>query len=96
MALSDVEIWAELGAGRLVIEPTPDADRVVSSSIDLLLHDNIVALPDEADVRGISIDPSEPDIEIMSVLSKFGKAKRDDRRRAVQARTTHARHRQDP
>lgn len=76
MPLSDVEIWAEIGAGRLVIDPTPDADRVVGSSIDLLLHDDIVGLPDESEVRGISIDPSEPDIEIMSVLSRFGKARK--------------------
>ena len=42
MPLSDVEIWAELGAGRLIIDPHPDTDRVDSSSIDLLLHEESV------------------------------------------------------
>lgn len=73
MVLSDVEIWAELSAGRLFVDPPPDADRVVGSSIDLLLHDEIVALPEIEEVRGISVDPSEPELRIMAVLRQTGK-----------------------
>lgn len=47
MPLSDIEIWAEINAGHLVIEPPPDESAVVGSSIDLLLHEDLTALPQE-------------------------------------------------
>jgi len=73
MALSDVEIWAEIVAGRLVIDPTPSPDRVVGSSVDLLLHEELLVLPSRDEVMGISINPSEPELDIMRTLAKFGK-----------------------
>ena len=37
MALSDVEIWMELQAGAVIIDPVPDATQVNASSVDLHL-----------------------------------------------------------
>lgn len=37
MALSDVEIWMELQAGAVIIDPAPDATQVNASSVDLHL-----------------------------------------------------------
>ena len=37
MALSDVEIWMELQAGALIIDPAPDATTVNAASVDLHL-----------------------------------------------------------
>jgi dCTP deaminase len=70
MALSDVEIWAEIGAGWLEIDPPPSLDRVVASSIDLLLHYEILLLPPPNDpaIRGITVDPT--DVEVMAFLGK--------------------------
>lgn len=68
MPLSNIEIWAEMGAGRLRITPPPDPDRVVGSSIDLLLHEELIVLPGR--VEGLSINPSE--IDVMDMLGKFG------------------------
>ena len=75
MPLSDIEIWAELGAGHLIIDPPPSIERVDSSSIDLLLHEEIIIIPDRAAVAGITIDPSEPDLDVMSILVNFGTTK---------------------
>ena len=86
MPLSDVEIWAEMGAGRLIIDPPPTIDRVDSSSIDLLLHQELIILPDRADAIGITIDPSEPDLRVMSILSSMGQTKvlqNDDQHRLL-------------
>jgi len=41
MALSDVEIWMELQAGALVIDPLPDATSVNAASVDLHLDNKI-------------------------------------------------------
>ncbi|MBI4201292.1 MAG: dCTP deaminase [Chloroflexi bacterium] len=71
MTLSDVEIWAELGSGRLIIDPLPEADRVTGSSIDLLLYKELLVLPTQSEVKGVTIDPSETNV--MSMLRKFGK-----------------------
>ena len=75
MPLSDVEIRAELGAGRLVIEPPPTYDRVDSSSIDLLLHEEIIVMPGQAAARGVTIDPSNPDMDLMDIIKRFGEPK---------------------
>jgi len=75
MPLSDVEIWAELGLGRLVITPPPTPDRVDSSSIDLLLHEELTILPEQSTVSGITIDPSDPDLQIMKILSSMGETR---------------------
>ena len=50
MALSDVEIRAEIRAERLVFDPPINADtdgavrRIGSSSVDLLLHERLIIL----------------------------------------------------
>lgn len=56
MALSDVEIWAELTNGRLVITPDPGA-RVGPSSVDLLLGPELLILPSPEEVKGITVSP---------------------------------------
>ena len=70
MPLSDVEIWAEIGAGYLKIDPIPSPDRVVASSIDLLLHTEILVLPNPEDVRGISVDPAL--VQVTQLLESRG------------------------
>ena len=74
MTLSDVEIWAEIGAGRLVLDPSPNGDRIGNSSIDLLLHDELLILPSREKVEsmGITINPSAPEMQVMSLLSELG------------------------
>lgn len=74
MALSDVEIRAEIVAKRLIIEPpVVNTDRIGSSSIDLLLHEDLVVLPER--VPGVTVDPSDTDIDVMSILESQGEAK---------------------
>ncbi len=70
MTLSDVEIWAEIGAGRLVLDPPPDGDRIGNSSIDLLLHEELTVLPSREKVvsMGITVNPSTPEMQVMSLL----------------------------
>ena len=52
MVLSNVEIWAEIRAERLVFNPViDDEDRFDSSSVDLLLDDRLLILPDSAEGR---------------------------------------------
>ncbi len=71
MPLSDTEIWAELTTGRLVIDPPPTAERVGSSSIDLLLHSDILVLRPSP---GVIVDPSKK-LEIMRILRRHGDPK---------------------
>ena len=52
MVLSNVEIWAEIRAKRLVFDPPiDDEDRFDSSSVDILLDDRLLVLPDSAEGR---------------------------------------------
>ena len=78
MPLSNVEIRAEINANRLVFDPPiPDSplddedNRIGSSSVDLLLHEELIILPKDR-VPGITIDPSVADIEIMDILRRNG------------------------
>jgi dCTP deaminase len=73
MPLSDVEIWAEIGAGYLIIDPLPTHDRVGASSIDFLLHSEIIALPNPEAATGIAVDPSL--VDVMSILERYGQKK---------------------
>ncbi len=68
MVLSDVEIWAEIGTGLLKIEPLPSHDRVVASSIDLLLDKDLLILPDRNDpkIKGLTVDASA--VNVMAFL----------------------------
>ena len=71
MALSDVEIRAEIAAERLVFDPPiDDKERIGSSSVDLLLHEELLVLPER--VPGVSIDPSDDGIEVMQILGRHG------------------------
>lgn len=81
MPLSNVEIRAEINANRLVFDPPiPDSplndedNRIGSSSVDLLLHEELIILPKDR-VAGVTIDPSVPDIEIMDILIRNGEIK---------------------
>lgn len=72
MVLSDIEIWAEVQAGRLVIDPAPNESRVNSSSVDLLLDTEIIALPLNSEVQGISVNPAL--VNVMDLIKLHGKA----------------------
>jgi dCTP deaminase len=74
MALSDVGIWAELGAGRLRIDPRPEEDRVGGSSIDLLLHPTLIVFP-ESIPKAITVDPAHPDFDVMQLVNTLGNTK---------------------
>ena len=72
MVLSDVEIQAEIGAKRLIFDPPiQERERIGSSSVDLLLHEEIIVLPSH--VPGIHIDPSATGIEVMNIVRMHGK-----------------------
>ena len=73
MVLSDVEIRAEINEERLVFDPPiPLRDgRIDSSSVDLLLHPDLIVLPSER-VRGVTIVPSDRDVEVMGLLNIHG------------------------
>ncbi len=71
MVLSNVEIWAEIDAERLVFDPPiVDKGRVDSSSVDLLLHEDLIALP-KVD-PGIIIDPSASAANVTEILDRHG------------------------
>ena len=67
MVLSDTEIRAALGDNRLKIDPYP-AERIVPSSVDLLLHPSLRILPSPEEVRGVSIDPRE--VRVATLISQ--------------------------
>ncbi len=72
MALSDIEIRAEIAAERLVFEPPITADdRIGSSSEDLLLHKEIIAL-NPSDLSGVSVNPADPGFNVMKFLRDNG------------------------
>ena len=73
MVLSDVEIKAEIGAKRLVFDPpiAYDDDRIDSSAVDLLLHPDLILLPLER-VQGITIVPSDEEVQVMNLVNLHG------------------------
>ena len=78
MALSDVEIRAEIRAERLVFDPPINADadgfvrRIGSSSVDLLLHERLIVLDGDRE-SGVIIDPSARGFNVMDFLDKNGR-----------------------
>ena len=76
MVLSDVEIWAEIAAERLVFNPPiSERERVGSSSVDLLLHGDLVVLPSPTNPGDAKdIDPSAPGFNAMDIVRYMGTA----------------------
>ena len=74
MVLSDVEIHAEISAKRLVFDPSisDDLERIDSSAIDLLLHEDLILLP-KSPVSGYIVTPTNDNFNIMGFLSRNGK-----------------------
>lgn len=74
MALADIELRAELRAGRVVINPPIplDSDRLGSSSIDLLLHKELTVVGDNG-TAGIVVDPTAPGFQVMPFLRRNGR-----------------------
>ena len=75
MALSDVEIRAEIREQRLSFEPPVNADdieRIGSSSVDLLLHERLIIL-EKGSSPGVIVDPSADGFRVMDFLRKNGK-----------------------
>lgn len=76
MALSDVEIRAEINAKRLIFDPPIDDEkRIGSSSVDLLLHEELLILPEKR-VPGVVINPSDEEINVMEILTKHGESRK--------------------
>ena len=74
MVLSDIEIHAEIFAKRLVFDPPifDDLERIDSSAVDLLLHEDLILLP-ESPETGYSVTPTDANFDIMRFLSRNGK-----------------------
>ena len=76
MALSNVEIRAEIAAERLVFDPPisddPDDSRIGSSSVDLLLHERLIVLARDSS-PGVIVDPSASGFRVMDFLQKNGR-----------------------
>ena len=76
MALSNVEIRAEIMAERLVFDPPinddPDGSRIGSSSVDLLLHERLIVLPRDSS-PGVIVDPSAAGFRVMNFLQNNGR-----------------------
>ena len=72
MALSNVEIWAEIDAERLVFDPPiNDEDPIGSSSVDLLLHEDLLVLPEF--ITDDVFDPTEENANVMRFLEGHGR-----------------------
>lgn len=74
MALSDIEMQAELREERLVIDPPIplNSDRIGSSSIDLLLYRELTVAGDNGSA-GIVVDPTVPGFDVMAFLRRNGR-----------------------
>ena len=71
MVLSNLEILAEIDAERLVFDPKiSDRRRIGSSSVDLLLHEDLLILPEF--ISGDAFDPSEANASVMDFLEIHG------------------------
>ncbi len=73
MVLSDIDIRAEIDARRLIFDPPfedPD-ERIDSSAVDLLLHEELILLPQQP-VQGVTIVPSDEEVEVMNLLEIHG------------------------
>lgn len=71
MVLSNVEIWAEIRAERLVFDPpVVEEDRFGSSSVDLLLHERLLVLPDRMD--NMAFDALRDRGDVMAFLESRG------------------------
>ena len=73
MVLSNVEILAEIAQKRLVFDPpiTDTEDRIDSSAVDLLLHPDLILLPPRP-VSGVTIVPSDDEVQVMELLLNTG------------------------
>jgi dCTP deaminase len=72
MALSDIEIRAEIRAQRLIFTPrVDDDDRIDSSSVDLLLDEGLIVLAPGSS-PGVIVDPSEDGFSVMQFLRNNG------------------------
>lgn len=72
MVLSSVDISNEIAAGRLSFDP-PVEDRIGASSIDLLLHGDLVIPPKDHE-EGVIIAPG-PKIDIMKFVTNNSESK---------------------
>lgn len=72
MVLSDVDIGKEIRAGRLKFDPPIDEKRIGSSSIDLLLHEDLTILP-KSQEQGMIVAPG-PTTNIMRIVTKHSKS----------------------
>ena len=71
MILSDQEIWMELSAGLLLIEPPVESDQIVSSAIDLHLGNQFTVF--ESQLRGVTTKIDTTEIDVEDVVERHGK-----------------------
>lgn len=73
MVLSNIEIQAEIDAKRLLFDPPIEtgSGRIASSSVDLLLHEELIILPDKPN-PAIVIVPDAVGSSVMEILKNNG------------------------
>ncbi len=72
MVLSNIEIWAELTAKRMVFDPPIPRERIDRSSVDLLLHEELIILPTSMVQNVIVEPPTEGSMDVMKLLTTHG------------------------
>ncbi len=72
MALSDVEIRAEIRAKRLIFDPEVDDDYVDSSSVDLQLDEDLIVLAPRSS-PGVLVDPTQEGFRVMDFIRNNGR-----------------------
>lgn len=75
MALSDIEITAEILAKRLIFDPELAKDQIGPSSVDLRLHSELILPPDREKASGIRIDPTSSGFDATDFLARLGETR---------------------
>ena len=76
MILSNMEILAEIEAGRLEIRPSPQKSNFGPGSVDLTLDDKLHVWPDASETSGQPLDLSHPDFDVPTVIRRWCKEER--------------------
>ncbi len=71
MILSNMEVLAEIEAGRLNIIPPPQKASFGPGSVDLTLGDKLHVWPDESATSGQPLDLAHPDFNVPNVIDRW-------------------------
>ena len=71
MILSNMEVLAEIDAGRLEITPVPQRSSFGPGSVDLTLADNLHVWLDERETAGQRLDISNQDFDVPKLIDRW-------------------------